>query len=196
MKLDIVITGVGGQGNVLASRILAQAAMDAGYSVRTSEAIGMAQREGVVMSQVRIGEALNGAVIPDGEADVLLGFELAETVRGLPKLKNQGTVIANNKTIIPVSAALGICNYASKDLLNYLQTNVSNLSLFAATELAAQAGTAKATNIVLLGALAGTKLLPFNKEHLLERVLQAVPVKFREINRRAFELGCQATEVQ
>ncbi|MEG6615782.1 indolepyruvate oxidoreductase subunit beta [Peptococcaceae bacterium 1198_IL3148] len=196
MKLDIVITGVGGQGNVLASRILAQAALDAGYSVRTSEAIGMAQREGVVMSQVRIGEDLNGAVIPDGTADVLLGFELAETVRGLPKLKPQGTVIANNKTIYPVTAALGLCHYNRDQLIDYMHNNVTDLHLFDATDLAAQAGTTKTTNIVLLGALAATNLLPFTKDHLLGRVLQAVPAKFKEINSRAFQLGFQAMEVQ
>ncbi len=195
MKLDIVITGVGGQGNVLASRIIAQTAMEAGYPVRTSEAIGMAQREGVVMSQVRIGDSLSGALIPDGSADVLLGFELAETVRGLPKIKKDAAVIANTATIIPVSAALGICSYQPETLVSCLKQNTTNLHLIDATTLAADAGTPKAANIVLLGALAALKILPCTAEQLLNTVLKTVPPKFKEINNRAFQLGFKALEV-
>ncbi|MBM7854102.1 indolepyruvate ferredoxin oxidoreductase beta subunit [Desulfohalotomaculum tongense] len=195
MNLNIVITGVGGQGNVLASRILAQAAVEAGYKVRTSEAIGMAQREGMVMSHVRMGECLYGAVIPDGKADVLLGFELAETIRGLPKLNKKGVVIANKSCVIPVSAALGISSYQRDKLTRYLQDHVNNLHLFDATALAAQAGTVKATNIVLLGALAALNLLPYTCADLLNVVLESVPSKFKDVNKRAFELGYRAMEV-
>ncbi len=195
MKLDIVITGVGGQGNVLASRILAQTAMEAGYPVRTSEAIGMAQREGVVMSQVRIGDEARGALIPNGAGDVLLGMELAETVRGLPMLKKDAVVIANSATIIPVTAALGMSEYQTDELISYLKNNTAHLHLFDATSLAVEAGTFKATNIVLLGALASLNILPFTGEQLLDNILSAVPPKFKEINKLAFELGYKALEV-
>ena len=195
MQLDIVITGVGGQGNVLVSRILAQVAMEAGYSIRTSEAIGMAQREGMVMSQVRLGNKLYGPLIPDGGADVLLGLELAETVRGLKKLKKSGVVIANEACIYPVSTALGMSNYQPQQIKNYLQQQVTNLHLLNASELAEKAGTAKATNIVMLGALAKLGVLPISHTDLLKGVLEMVPAKFKDINRTAFELGYHRVEV-
>lgn len=121
MRCDIVIAGVGGQGNVLASRILARAAMEYELPVQTSEAIGMAQREGVVMSHVRMGAGNYGSLIPNGGADVLLGFELAETIRGLDKIKNDGVVIANSYTIYPVSVSLGISQYDPVGLVDYLK---------------------------------------------------------------------------
>ncbi|MBO8138587.1 MAG: indolepyruvate oxidoreductase subunit beta [Desulfotomaculum sp.] len=195
MKLDIIITGVGGQGNVLSSRILAQAAIKSGLSARTSETIGMAQREGVVMSQVRMGDIIYSPLIPDGEADILLGFELAETVRGLPKLKNNAVVIANQAAIVPVSAALGNSGYQADKIKDYLKEHVKNLYLLDATALAAKAGTYKATNIVLLGALAQLNILPFSKDKLLQVILDTVPSKYKEINIRAFELGCSFLEV-
>lgn len=195
MQLDVVITGVGGQGNVLVSRILAQVAMEAGYSIRTSEAIGMAQREGMVMSQVRMGNKLYGALIPDGGADVLLGLELAETVRGLKKLKKTGVVIANEACIYPVSTTLGISNYQPHQIKQYLQAEVGKLYLLNATELAEKAGTPKAANIVLLGALARLDILPVSHTELLAGVLEMVPARFKNTNKIAFELGYQEVEV-
>lgn len=195
MSLDIVITGVGGQGNVLASRILARAAMAAGLAVRTSEAIGMAQREGVVTSQVRMGGSQWGALIPAGGADVLLGFELAETVRGLPRLKPGGVVVAGTAVIVPVTAALGLAAYQEDDLRDYLRRTVKNLHLVDAGALAEQAGHPRAVNTVMLGALAGLSILPFDRENLLHTVLAVVPSKYREINSRAFELGRRAVGV-
>lgn len=195
MQLDIVITGVGGQGNVLMSRILAQGAMRAGYNIRTSETIGMAQREGMVMSQVRIGNRLHGALIPDGGADVLLGLELAETVRGLRKLKKSGIVIANEACIYPVSTTLGISNYRVEQIKEYLQQQVSRLYLIKATELAERAGTPKAANIVLLGAMAKLGILPISHTALLQEALQMVPAKFKDVNKTAFELGYHGVEV-
>lgn len=195
MRLDIVIAGVGGQGTVLASRVLAQTAMEAGMPVRTSETIGMAQREGTVTSQVRIGEPLTGALIPDGTADILIGFELAETVRLLPKLKKGGIVLANTATIIPVSVTGGSSTYDVDGLTNFLKANVENLTLFNATELAIQAGNYRATNTVFLGALSNLKELPFASDKLLQTVLDTVPAKVKDINNKAFQLGRKAMEV-
>ncbi len=195
MRMDIVIAGVGGQGTVLASRVIAQAAMDAGLAVRTSETIGMAQREGNVTSHVRIGDPLYGALIPDGAADVLLGFEMAETVRWLHKLKKDGRVLANSARIIPVSVTSGRSTYDADSILDFLRSNTNNLTMLDATELAIRAGNYRATNTVLLGAMSTIPGLPFEAEGLLSALLATIPAKLRDINSRALELGRQAVEV-
>lgn len=195
MSMDIVIAGVGGQGTVLASRIIAQAAMEAGLPVFTSEIIGMAQREGVVTSHVRFGAPLYGALIPDYGADILLGFELAETVRWLHKLKPGGRVVANSAAIVPVSVAAGRSEYNLPALTGYLRQKAPESVIFDATALAGEAGTNKATNIVLLGAMSTFPGLPFTAEALLGSALEVIPAKAHEVNRRAFELGRKAMEV-
>lgn len=195
MRLDIVIAGVGGQGTVLASRVLAQAALDAGLPVRTSETIGMAQREGTVTSHVRIGEkgeALYGALIPDKGADIMLGFELAETVRWLYKLKDGGRVFANCARIVPVSVAAGRSVYATEELNSYLHQQAGQLMLFDAGELAVTAGNFRATNTVMLGALSTVEELPFSHQQLLAAVLAMIPAKLRDVNEAAFALGRKA----
>ncbi len=195
MKLDIVITGVGGQGAVLASRVIAQTAMAKGYQVRTSETIGMAQREGPVISHVRIGDDLTGALIPDRGADILLSFELAETARGLSKLKPEGTIIANTAQIFPVSVPLGISSYQTETILAALQRPQGKTILLDASRAALEAGNAKTVNVVLLGVLAGMSGLPFTAEDLLASILKQVPEKVREVNRKAFEIGQRLAEV-
>lgn len=195
MRMDVVIAGVGGQGTVLASRVIAMAAMEAGLPVRTSETLGMAQREGTVTSHVRVGEPLHGALIPDGGADIMLGFELAETVRWLHKLKPGGTLLANRAKIVPVSVTSGRSVYDEEALLNYLQDKVENLVLFDATQLASQAGSYRATNTVLLGALSALTGVPVTSEQLLKAILAMIPAKLRDINTQAFELGMKAVEV-
>ncbi|MCL6636293.1 MAG: indolepyruvate oxidoreductase subunit beta [Peptococcaceae bacterium] len=195
MKLDIVISGVGGQGSVLASRALALAAMESGLAVRTSEVIGMAQREGMVTSHVRMGEELYGAIIPDHGADVLLGLELAETVRALPKLKPHGTVIASSSSIVPVTVQLGLASYDREALLNHLKKQAAQLFIIDLDGLSRRAGHPKTGNVVMLGALSALPGLPFGPERLLRAVLQYVPEKLKDINRRAFEMGRQSMEV-
>ena len=192
MSFDLVIAGVGGQGTVLTSRVLARAAMETGLPVRTSEIIGMAQREGVVMSQTRFGEPLWGALIPDGKADLLLGFEPAEAVRGLPKLKAGGTAVVNIAPVIPVTVSLGLSAYDPQACLDCLREKVSRLYLVEASDLAAAAGSPRAINAVLLGAVAALSLLPFTADHLLRCLLAAVPEKYRDVNKRAFEAGQEA----
>ena len=189
MSFDIVITGVGGQGTVLAARVLARAAMATGLPVRTSEIIGMAQREGVVMSQVRFGDPLWGALIPNGKADLLLGFEPAEAVRGLPKLKANGTAVVNTAAVLPVTVSLGLSAYDPQACLGCLREKVPFLYLLDAFRLAVEAGHPRAINAVLLGAVAALNLLPFTADHLLHCLLAALPEKYREINRRAFAAG-------
>ncbi|MDN5364410.1 MAG: indolepyruvate ferredoxin oxidoreductase, beta subunit [Eubacteriales bacterium] len=191
MSLDIVIAGVGGQGTVLASRIIASAAMRAGEKVFTSETIGMAQREGSVVSQVRIGEPLYGPQIPDGKAEILLGLELAEAVRALPKLKPGGMVIVNSACLIPPSVARGESVYDREALQNYLREKTGICYLFDAFDLAREAGNVKSANVVMLGAFSCLPGLPFTAEQLLAAVLAAVPPQTGAVNEKAFALGRQ-----
>ncbi|TEB05353.1 indolepyruvate oxidoreductase subunit beta [Pelotomaculum schinkii] len=195
MKLDIVISGVGGQGSVLASRALAGAGMGLGLDVRTSEIIGMAQREGSVTSQVRIGEQLFGATIPDHEADILLGFELAETIRALPKLKPGGVIIASSSAIVPVSVQLGISSYDREAMRRYLREQPGKVVLLDLDELAKSAGNIKTGNVIILGALSTLPGLPFEPEQLQQAVLNLIPEKLQNTNKRAFEVGRRAMEV-
>jgi indolepyruvate ferredoxin oxidoreductase beta subunit len=195
MKLDIVISGVGGQGSVLASRALASAGMGIGLDVRTSEVIGMAQREGSVTSQVRIGEQLYGATIPDHEADILLGFELAETLRALPKLKKGGTIIASSAAIVPVSVQLGISSYDQEAMRRHLLEQPGRVVMLDLDELTKQAGNPRTGNVIILGALSTLPGLPFEPHQLLQAVLSYIPEKLQNTNKRAFEVGRQAMEV-
>lgn len=195
MKLDIVISGVGGQGSILASRALALAAMENKLMVRTSEVIGMAQREGPVTSHVRVGDELYGSIIPDHEADFLLGLELAETVRGLNKLKPGGTVIASTSTIVPVSVQLGLSSYDQGAFINVLKERAQRVVFLDFDYLASQAGHPKTGNVILLGAFSALPELPFTPDQLLQAVLNLIPSKLKDINKRAFEIGRQAMEV-
>lgn len=195
MKLDIVISGVGGQGSVLAARALALAAMENKLMVRTSEVIGMAQREGPVTSHVRMGDDLYGSIIPDRQADFLLGLELAETVRSLNKLAPGGTVIASSSTIVPVSVQLGLSSYDKSLFINILKERAQRFFLLDFDHLSSQAGHSKTGNVIMLGALAALGNLPFAPEQLLQAVLDLIPANLKDINRRAFEIGRLALEV-
>ncbi len=189
---DLVVAGVGGQGIILASRVVSHAAIAAGMEVRTSEVLGMAQREGPVSSQVRMGHNLYGALIPSGGADILLGFELAETIRNLFLLKPGGTVITASKTIVPTTVALGASSYNRDELLEYLRETVPDTVVIEAEQLAREAGNVKALNSVLLGALAAMDRLPIPPADLKSTLLSIVPPRLREVNERAYELGYQS----
>ena len=187
MKFDILIAGVGGQGVVLASRLLALTAMKAGFHVSTAETIGMSQREGSVSSHIRIGDEISGSLIPAGQADLLLGLEPAETVRNLAFLKKGGQVIVNSHEIPPASKPPGSPDYDPEGLLSFLKASCPGLLCLDFTKLAGEAGTSKAANVAMLGAVAGTGVLPFSKE-TLQAVLEAeIPEKYRAVNSTAFE---------
>lgn len=190
-RLDIVISGVGGQGTVLASRILAQAALNSGLSARTSETIGMAQREGSVQSHIRIGGDSFGPVIPKGQADVLLGFEPAEAVRTFGLLKDSGIVLVNLQPIRPITVTLGTSAYSFETVKQYLDEQSNQTFYINGFEKAVAAGSYRAVNSVMLGALAGTGLLPFSTEQLLKALLELVPEKARAINEKAFQFGVE-----
>ena len=187
MKYDILIAGVGGQGVVLASRLLALAAIRAGFHVSTAETIGMSQREGSVSSHVRIGDKLFGSLIPIGQADLLLGLEPAETVRNLPFLRKGGKVLVNTHAIPPASRPPGSPEYDPASLLSFLCECYPDIICSDFTELAGDVGTYRAANVAMLGAAVGAQALPFSEE-ILKAVLEAeIPEKYRAVNSAAFE---------
>lgn len=192
MTFDIIIAGVGGQGTVLASRMLAQAAVDHGMFARTAENIGMAQREGSVQSHVRIGQREFGPLIPEAGADLMIAFEPAEAIRSLSLLKKGGTALVNLTPIEPVTVSLGRSSYDKEKIMAYLKDQVPHLRWLAASELAVSAGNFKTANVVMLGAAAGLSILPFSAEVLLETLLQSLPERLRGVNERAFEIGRKA----
>jgi indolepyruvate ferredoxin oxidoreductase beta subunit len=190
MKYDILIAGVGGQGVVLASRMLALAAMKTGYRVSTAETIGMSQREGSVSSHIRIGDEIQGSLIPAGQADLLIGLEPAETVRNLPFLKKGGKIIVNSHAVPPASKPPGSPEYDPEALLSFLEAHFPGILCLDFTQLAEEVGTHRAANVAMLGAAAGAGMLPFSQE--IQKIILAVleteiPEKHRAVNRAAFE---------
>ena len=194
MKVNIQIVGVGGQGILTASKIIANAALAEGLNVIMSEVHGMAQRGGVVESSVRIGD-VHSPIIGDGKADVILSFEPVEAYRALDKA-NEGTkIVTNISPMVPFTVTIGQGKYPSIDmLLENMKKVTSHVYTFDAFELAREAGTEKAANVVILGALSALGILPVSPEKMKETVIFTVPEKFREANMKAFELGYGAVK--
>jgi indolepyruvate ferredoxin oxidoreductase, beta subunit len=189
MKYDILIAGVGGQGTVLSSRLLAASGIEAGFFTRTSETIGMSQRGGSVVSHVRIGSEALSPIIPTGCADLLIGFELAEAARSLNRLSPDGKCIVNSQVIKPVTVSLGGASYNTDEIYEHIKALVPDTVFVDGYSLAKAAGSIKAVNVVLLGAAVATGFLPFNKEQVIDIILKNVPKKFLDINLKAFNLG-------
>ncbi len=189
--LNCLLAGVGGQGTVLASKILAGYAISNGMKVHTAETIGMAQRGGSVVSHVRIGEDVYSPLIPLGQADLIIGFEPAEAVRSLKYLKKDGTLVVSSKAISPTTASLSNKVYDGASMIEYLKEKVENLIVVDADKIIEACGTAKVLNIALLGAAASIGKLGLNLEHLEQTMNQMIPEKYRELNYKAFKLGSQ-----
>jgi len=183
MNKDILLCGVGGQGTVLASKILAAAAMNAGEMVHSAETIGMAQRGGSVTSHVRIGESFS-PLIPKGKADIIMAFEPAEAVRNLHYLKKGGIVIVNKVPVKPVAESLHDTGYDGSEILEYLTGHCECL-VMDSSEL----GSAKFINIAMLGVAVGSGRLGFTKEQVLTEIERRVPEKYLDANKKAFEKG-------
>lgn len=191
-ELNIIIAGVGGQGTILASRVLAQAALDAGLEAKTSETIGMAQREGSVQSHVRIGTVDCGPVIGKNQADILLGFEPAEAQRACSLVKPSGFGLINIHPIRPVTVVLGSAAYPLEGIQAFLGNQSFPTVFLNAFEMAAVIGNIKTVNAIMLGALAGSGRLPLSEDRVKEALLELVPERYRAINERAFEMGLKA----
>lgn len=184
---NILLTGVGGQGILLASEVLSEVVLAAGLDVKKNEIHGMSQRGGSVVSHVRYGDKIYSSIIPEGEVDILFSFEMLETCRYLPLLRKDGRVIINTWKIAPPAVALGQQAYPENIVetisRRYQTTVVDGL------ELALAAGNSKTVNTVLLGAL--SQLLGFDQELWITALKKMVPAKFLDINLKAFELGCR-----
>ncbi len=190
----ILFTGVGGQGTLLASRLLGEAVMAAGMDVRVSEVHGMAQRGGVVESTVMIG-GLKSPIISKGEADILVSFEPLETIRALDRCSKNTTIVTNTTPITPITVKLGQGEYPDVDYwLDFMKSNYRRVCALDADELAKEAGTAKAVNVVLLGVLVGLSELPVDDKMMEETIKTHVKPKFVDANLKAFQLGLSKAE--
>ncbi len=183
---NILIAGVGGQGVLLTSKIIAEAALLAGLDVKQSEVHGMAQRGGSVLSQVRFGKKVFSPIIAEGEADLLIGFEPLETARYLHYLRNTGTVVYNTRTIGTIGVSIGKEEYPA-DIHETINKNAPKVFPFDATNAAVEVGEKRAVNLVLLGAALG--LLPLEEGVVEQAITNSVPKKVLEINRKAFLAG-------
>ncbi len=189
MRRDIVLCGTGGQGTVLASRLLATTAMRKGLPVKTAETIGMAQRGGSVLSHVRVGEGVASPLVGSGRADVILAFEPAEAARQLRLLSPGGAVVVSNRPVVPVSAVTGGPTYDLDAVIDYLEAAVKNLTVVDADAAARELGSAKVLNVLLLGAAARTGALGFTVDEVRAAVHDVVPERFIALNDCALDYG-------
>lgn len=186
---NIMIVGVGGQGTLLASRILGHVFMGEGYDVKVSEVHGMSQRGGSVVTYVKYGEKVYSPVICRGEADIILSFEELEAARWLPYMKKDGLLITNTQQINPMPVVTGAMEYPA-DLIGKIKALGAACIDVDALTLAREAGNEKAVNVVLIGVL--TRHLGLDPEKMREAIRALVPAKFLEVNLRAFDLGMGA----
>ncbi len=190
--MDIVIVGVGGQGILTSSMILAKAAMKAGLNVVSSEVHGMAQRGGSVEVHVRIGDVLS-PLIPPGNADVMIALEPVEALRFSKYLNENSVVIVNTRKIVPITVNLGMADYPDLDtILKNLRSVTEGVYPVNASEIAESLGAIQATNVVVLGMLAKLVELPFSYEYLEEAVKDVLPPKLHEMNLKALKAGYDA----
>jgi len=182
---NILIVGVGGQGTILASRILSVVLQKIGLDVKVSEIHGMAQRGGSVVTQVRYGREVASPIVPEGQADIILAFEKLEALRWLPYLKEQGFILINNQRIDPMPVITGASAYP--DALRIIQSKRENVIVIDALQIAQEAGNSKAVNVVLLGLL--SRHLDIDQNLWLEALQETVPAKLLSINLKAFEVG-------
>ncbi|MGM0787536.1 MAG: indolepyruvate oxidoreductase subunit beta [Thermodesulfobacteriota bacterium] len=188
----LIIVAVGGQGNLLASRVLAEAARQSDVPVRMSEIHGMAQRGGVVESALVFGNA-QSTIISDGEADILLSFEPAEAMRALKKCNRNTTVITSTSPLPPFTAAIGRGTYPELDTIkSMIASRCARLITLDAAALAREAGNVLAVNMVLLGALTAADLLPVSPQSIETAIREVTRSAFVDTNLKAFELGRQA----
>jgi len=190
----LIIVAVGGQGNLLASKVLGEAALMADVPVRMSEIHGMAQRGGVVESAIVFGDA-RSTIISDGEADVLVGFEPAETLRALNKCNPQTTVISNMAALPPFTVSIGRGVYPDlHEIKQQIRAKTGRLIALDAAQLAREAGNIMSVNIVLLGALCQTGILPLTEDMIREAIRTRTKAAFVDTNLKAFEMGYRAAK--
>lgn len=185
---NIIITGVGGQGILLASEIIAQSAVQAGYDVKRSEVHGMAQRGGSVNSHIRFGKKIYSPLVMKGECDLLLSFEKLESLRMADFVKKDGTIVVNTQKVNPSTVASGSANYPD-DIEEVLKAHFPFVIFVDALDLAKQAGNIRTANIALLGT--ASRFLNIPTEILEDTIKKRVPEKAIEVNLKALHLGWQ-----
>ena len=183
---NVMIVGVGGQGTLLASKLLGRLLLKKGYDVKVSEVHGMSQRGGSVVTYVRYGEKVYSPVVDKGEADFIISFEMLEAARWVEYLKKGGTIVTNTQEINPMPVIIGAAEYP-QNLAEKIAEKGINIEAFDALSLAEEAGTSKAVNLVLLGRI--SKYFDFTAEEWMDAIEKSVPAKFLELNKKAFNLG-------
>ena len=186
---NVMIVGVGGQGSLLASKLLGRMLLEKGYDIKVSEVHGMSQRGGSVVTYVRYGDKVYSPVIDKGEADFIVSFELLEAARWTEFLKPGGKIVVNTQQINPMPVIIGAAEYP-QNLLEKMSAAGLDVDALDALSLAEQAGSPKAVNIVLMGHL--SRYFDFAEEEWLEAIENCVPAKFLELNKTAFQLGRNA----
>ena len=186
---NIMIVGVGGQGSLLASKLLGRLLLTRGYDIKVSEVHGMSQRGGSVVTYVRFGHKVYSPVIDKGEADYIVSFELLEAARWTEFLKPSGKIIVNTQQINPMPVIIGAAEYP-ENLVQKMTDAGIDVDAFDALSLAEQAGSSKAVNIVLMGHL--SRNFDFTEQEWLDAIAQSVPAKFLELNQKAFMMGRNA----
>lgn len=186
MAYNILLTGVGGQGTVLASKLIAAASVAKGLPVMSAETIGMAQKGGSVFSHLRVGAGAMSPMIRRGEADLLLAFEPAEAVRMMPYLKADGVLIANRSPVMPVTAALRGTDYTGREMVAYLKAHVKRLCVLDGEAAVRTVGNPKALNVIMLGAALEAGALPFlAADDVLAAIRARVRPQYAALNARA-----------
>ncbi len=183
---NVMIVGVGGQGSLLASKLLGRLLIDEGYDVKVSEVHGMSQRGGSVVTYVRFGEKVYSPIITEGEADYIISFEKLEAARYAKYLNKDGLIVVNTQQIDPMPVIIGAANYPT-DVLDELTKKGLNVQSLDALTLAEQAGSSKAVNIVLMGKVARQFGISYDK--WIAAIENTVAPKFVEMNKKAFDLG-------
>ena len=186
MTTSILLTGVGGQGTILTSKILTAGLMEKGYDVKMSEIHGMSQRGGTVNTQIKYGEKVYAPTIGNGEADLIVAFEKVEALRALPYLKKGGMIVMDEREIYSMPVLTGAAEYPH-NAHEVLKEAVENVIVLPASKIAEEAGNIKAQNICLLGALVG--VLKLDDIDWKRIITEQVPAKFLEVNLKAFEAG-------
>ncbi|MGE5652967.1 MAG: indolepyruvate oxidoreductase subunit beta [Bacillota bacterium] len=188
-NINILLVGVGGQGTILASKILAQVAQSQGYDVKMTEIHGMAQRGGSVVTQVRLGEKVYSPMIEAGQADYLIAFERLEALRWLHILKVGGSLVVNAQEIEPMTVVTGTAQYPG-GIDGQLGAHAANVSMIPALDIAKDLGNIRAVNVVLIGALAKQWDIPY--EAWMQALEATVPARYLDLNKKAFEAGYKA----
>ena len=187
MVNNVMIVGVGGQGSLLASKLLGHLLLSEGYDVKVSEVHGMSQRGGSVVTYVRFGEKVYSPVIDKGQADYIVSFELLEAARYLEFLKADGHIVVNTQTIDPMPVIIGAAEYP-ENLVEKMTDKGFKVDAMDCLSLAEEAGSAKAVNLVLMGKLS-TFFDEISEDKWIKAIEECVPAKFVELNKKAFALG-------